>query len=302
MDARDKVVENIAHQTMDSNAEIIDAKIIDIEYIYEYECKVDLGGAGRGSRQTTKTESWSISENHMDYLLHSVSDITEWTNENRMEYRKTLLEEYKDVTCDLYLKPTIQYKISYHGSDKTTVAHQTKTLDTDFYDILLDKKHIRVDSETESSITIRKNESETITLSKEVQTTDQYSYKHTGFLLEYLSIDNWWVKARIRDINSTDEKISISIAINNEQTTITFTEPFTDDNQIYKLLDMYSYTDPMQLESEYIYVSFSPYKPKNVRKDRFCVGGKIKLTKEQPPKTVPGAIYKYITGFYNRFL
>lgn len=277
MKPREKIIRNSSYKTMNENAEIVDHSIVELKYIFKFSGEYSNGGTTpSGPVYNSFTNMWSVDLETARNLITNDINLEEWVNENHMEYaeekEKYLFIDYRDITGKIYLQPTIEYTISYFGSDTVIKGYRSYIINkeksnrlfqntiTNAYDPILVKDELKITTEDQSKIVIQSKESSKRTIfNKNINTIKSMDFPYPSLLLEYLQNPNEWVQATIGSIKNSDDQITIELVLNDVHEEVIFKSPFTDNNEIYTLLDLYEYTDPIQLENEPIYISFSNY-------------------------------------------
>lgn len=102
--------------------------------------------------------------------------------------------------------------------------------------------------------------------SYDCEIVDEFRYNQTcdlvSNIIDYSKFENKWVKSTICNLKHDND--NIYLIVNFEDTFISFAfNPNELDNGLWHLADEFGYSDPLMLENEEVYITFSEYTNKN---------------------------------------
>jgi|AntDeeMetageno50_2_1112565.scaffolds.fasta_scaffold01535_1 formylmethanofuran dehydrogenase subunit D len=254
-DFRDKTIRTKALQSMELNAEITDLRC---ELQYKFEWSGDVK-SGLSNIYTSMYGDWDIKqEKAIEYIEnhHRITDIIKQkhTRENKINE----LRKYKNVSANVYIEPTIYYKLSYVDGETVWVSEKMKMNENNYYIPLLGYVKY-TDSNvyaevTDENIHITAGEYETV-VSKDKEPTEMNDF--STFVLEYLSSPDEWVDAEIESIEEHTDKISIPVSINGNSIDLEFSNPQDNKSDVWDFAAEFGYDDPWNLQKEPAQISFN---------------------------------------------
>lgn len=298
-DIRDKLMEKKAMDEMDFNAVINETNIIGFDPIVRVEGRYNNGGMviGGPKYHIKGTKKSKISPTKALDLIE-FDDKYEWIDDNWTslnDEKQIFISFSPDVNVYIDLIVYIKYNIEYYNNQNIVILEEINMNEQNTSDLLRSgvKSNIKIHKQTDETVsvsTLKGNKSEyEIYEPIESHKMDEYN----NIVLNYLSDKNSWVDGYFGEFEEKDGFLVVPLNISGDTYNLEFTQPFNDENKIWKIAELFNYNDPWNLENERFEYSIHSSKRNYFRK------GFIRI--KDPNSKKSSGIYNTIKERFSRY-
>lgn len=275
---RDEVIRAKTLSEMNYNSMIEEIRC-DLDFIFEWSGKSNCSFS---DIYTSEEDSWPINKSEANSLISSDKEFV--LNYIKDEYisRKKIyeLKEYKNVSYNVFIEPTIYYKIKFYDGKEMWLSEKIRLTDNNSYHpffSLVGQEQTVYTELTEDNISVSTDDYET------ELTKSEYSGEKNdleSLLLKVLEEDKEWVSGTFGKIKEDNSSLRLPIKIDNVSKDIIFNNPQDTNSDIWDLTEDFGYDDPWNLQNEPIEITVYPTRKNYFYKDLVYIRPKSKSRNE----------------------